>query len=282
MSWLREPLQNGEIVASEFGVGLKLDSLYTPHEILRVAVELKKGITQTVLVPHGDVKLDEYAWCRWDRFGIKAATALAARCRLRSVMPIDPKFVTQNYAGTNTDYLNGWVKYYPIEHRLKTMSKVMQARHFERKRLLDLGCAGGRHFFELAMHGFDPYGIECNPHYFNTLHPMLENRVLFGDAMLDTYWFADVSFDVVLCSAHGYVMFPELSQMFSEAARLLIYGGVLVLDIPPKGLNIGPSLQGDYRLYIRTLKDCGFRPKIWKDNQIVSVLENKVQNMASS
>jgi SAM-dependent methyltransferase len=186
-----------------------------------------------------------------------------------------------NYAGTKTGYLDGWQKYTPVAERLKTLFRAFKIRNFERRRLLDLGCAGGRHFFELAMHGFDPYGIECNPYYFESLHPWLENRVFFGDALMDTYWFGPDSFDLVTCSAHGNVRFDELPSLFSEVSRMLVRGGIFLLDVPSKPIDIGSCLQRDYRLYLRTLKQCGFKPTNWSNSQIVSTATTKVSRGAS-
>jgi SAM-dependent methyltransferase len=271
--WIKQIDGYGELVASSFGVGARLGGTYTTNGILYFGQHSRHKLSQ-INRPESVFGLNQYVWCRWDRLSEKAASAIVARCRLRSIMPCDSEDVSA-YAGLKNNYLDSWQKYITVNDRLKTLHRVFKIRNFERCRLLDLGCAGARHFFELAMHGFDPYGIECNPYHFDSLHPWLENRVFFGDALMDTYWFGNDSFDLVTCSAHGHIRFDELPSLFSEVSRVLVHGGIFLLDIPSKPINIGPCLQQDYRLYLRTLKIHGFKPTNWSNSQIVSIAVEK-------
>lgn len=277
----RVAFNDTEIVASEFGFGLHKKGTSTPQQVLRIATELRKSVKETQAHPSPMGELFQYVWCRWDRLGIKAATELASRTRLMSeYAPLQTEY-SHNYAGTNCHYIDGWKKYISTEQRITSMWKALKIRSFERKRLLDLGCAGGRHLLQLAAHGLDVHGLEINPEYFNNLHPMLKDRVHFGDALLDTYWFKPDSFDIVICSAHGTIAFPEVSQLLSEIGRILVMNGVLLLDVPSEPLTIGPTALRDFRIYLRSLKHCGFKPHSWSNQQIVCTLQKKSHFMAS-
>jgi ribosomal protein L23 len=97
-----------------------------------------------------------------------------------------------------------------------------------------------------------------------------------GDAMMDTYLFADDSFDIVICSAHGTCAYPELPQLFSEIARVTIKGGILLLDLPQAPIDIGPNLMTDFRSYIRMLKNAGFKiQQLVQKQAVCSLVEKK-------
>lgn len=278
--WLKQPFQDGEVVATEFGLGAQLGCIYTPNGLLDIGQNLKQEVKQQEAYPCVTDGLSQYAWCRWDRLSLRSASELIERCRLKSSSYWSQSDLF-NYSGTELDYLNGWRKYIPTETRLKSIARSLKIKSFERKRLIDLGCAGGRHLLQLASYGIDAFGIENNPCYFSSLHPMLASRVFYGDALLDTYWFNSNSFDMAICSAHGSVNFPELGRLFSELSRILTVGGIMLLDVPPKPINIGPCLVNDYRIYLRILKECGFKPVSWSQGQIVCVAVRSGHSMAS-
>ena len=280
MTFSVKPFQNGELAYSNFGIGVRLGYVYTQSGIVQEGLEIKKSIQRTEAHPQVAHGLSQFAWCRWDRLSPKSAFEMVSRCRCASETSTNIDDL-MDYAGTGFTYLQGWRKYITVEDRLRSLSKVFRLKTVEGKRVLDLGCAGGRHLLQLASYGADTYGIECNPAYFGNLHPMLSNRVFYGDALMDTYWFASDSFDIVICSAHGTVNFPELGHIFSEVSRILTIGGILLLDVPSKPINIGPRLVQDHRVYLKTLKRCGLHPKSWSTNQIVCTAVRKSTNMES-
>jgi SAM-dependent methyltransferase len=182
----------------------------------------------------------------------------------------------QNYAGLKKSYLEAYDSYIPLKHRFFALNRLTKRTTFHSKRLLDLGCASGLHLLGLSHYGIIPYGIEINPWFFRDIHPLLKDNVIYGDAMMDTYLFADDSFDIVICSAHGTCAYPELPQLFSEIARVTIKGGILLLDLPQAPIDIGPNLMTDFRSYIRMLKNAGFKiQQLVQKQAVCSLVEKK-------
>lgn len=276
-------INDGSLVATPFGFGIHHRGVYTANQVLRAANELKPKFNETSAYPvPASAEFFDYAWCRWDRLSIKSATEMVSRVRLNSVIRFDALEYSRNYAGLGEPYSFAWQKYITAEQRMIALRKAFKRRYFDRQRLLDLGCASGRHLLQLAAHGFDVFGIDANPAVFPDLHPLLSNRVFYGDALMDTYWFKSDSFDAVICSAHGTINWPELPQLLSEVTRILVLGGVLLFDVPMPPMSLGDRQQKDFRIYSRLLRRCGFKVHMISYNQLVCTNVNKSFNAAAS
>jgi SAM-dependent methyltransferase len=278
----RIALNDGELIATEFGFGIHHRGMYTPTQVYTAAKSLVDSFPTKRTHPDLTDDFFQYCWCKWDKLSTRAATEMIGRVRLNSDVQFDPIEHSHNYAGTKNAYALAWNSYIPTEHRLTALYKAFKRKHFNNRRLLDLGCAGGRHLLQLAAHGFDTYGIEANPRYFTDLHPMIRERVAYGDALVDTWWSKPDSFDVVICSAHGTINWPELEQLLSEITRILIIGGVLLFDVPMSPLTLGPRQQNDFRIYARLLRRCGFKVHMLSYDQLVCTVTSKAFNMAAS
>jgi SAM-dependent methyltransferase len=276
-------INDGSLVATSFGFGIHQRGVYTANQVFNVAQSLKSKFTEREQYPVARTpEFFDYAWCHWDKLSLRAASEMVARVRLNSTLHFDPLEYTRNYAGLGEPYLFAWQKYITAEQRLTALRKAFKRKYFDRQRLLDLGCAGGRHLLQLAAAGFDTFGIEANPAYFQDIHPMLTSRVFYGDALMDTYWFKADSFDTVICSAHGTINWPELDQLLSEITRILVLGGVLLFDVPVEPITLGDRQQKDFRIYSRLLKRCGFKVHMISYNQLVCTNISKSFNAAAS
>lgn len=100
------------------------------------------------------------------------------------------------------------------------------------KRVLDIGCADGRHLSELAHLFSTGIGLDFSARFINsalTNHGHLENiSFRVGDArQIDL---PSGSVDVVYSFATLYYV-DDISEVYSEIARLLAPGGVAILEV---------------------------------------------------
>jgi SAM-dependent methyltransferase len=274
----------GSITVTDFGVGIHRDGLYTPTEIMNKGKLLKKELGDFTYkaFPHPEDGLSQFIWTRWDRFGHKASQEMSNRSRLLSNVTYSHKDFYENYSGLGKPYDDCFDQYIPMRHRWFALERAYKKTTFKNKRLLDLGCASGNQMLGFSHRGIIPYGLEINPWFLKDLSPLIKDNVIFGDAMMDTYLFADASFDIVISSVHGFCAYPEMQQLFSEVARMMVLGGVFLLDIPHPPIYIGPNLSVDFRSYTRLLKNCGFKVSQLVHKQIVCILLEKKKWLGAS
>jgi len=102
------------------------------------------------------------------------------------------------------------------------------------KRVLDAGCGDGGLARVMAEHGAHVTGIDTSPRQLTKARatpPVLDETYL--DAVAQEMPFADASFDlVVFANSLHHVPVPDQPKALSEAARVLMAGGILYVSEP--------------------------------------------------
>lgn len=123
------------------------------------------------------------------------------------------------------------------DHRLRALLEEHGVRP---KRVLDVGCAGGRNTVFLARHDVEVHAIDASHAMLKETRARLaevlgdelaRERVQYG-RMDDLSRFADTSFDLVISLGvlHQARSWPEWSRAVDEAVRVLQPGGLLLLS----------------------------------------------------
>jgi SAM-dependent methyltransferase len=263
------PTATGSVVVTSYGLGVEVRGIYTPMELFALAnSNVPAGAISTAPVVFDGYY--NYAWCPWARRSVDAFTSICERTRMVTQLRLDIDDVHTNYAGTGKAYKEAWFSYYPTETRLNAITRGLRVRNPGGIRLLDLGCAGGRHLLPMHAHGIDVYGIEANPEHLRDAPDLVKDRVIAGDALVDTFMFKKGMCEVIICSVLGTTAFPDLPHLFRECARLLVQNGIIILDVPPRQFNIGPGLASGYTVYMKVLRNAGFQPLEFTRHQLIA------------
>ena len=120
------------------------------------------------------------------------------------------------------------------------------------RRILDVGCGGGRDCLHLVRRGKDVYGVDGSPEMLEQASAFLKREGvepegrLFHDTLPKLSTFADADFDGVLCTA-VLMHLPEESVFDAvyTLRRLLRPGGTLAFSVPSQRPGIDPSTRRD-------------------------------------
>jgi tellurite methyltransferase len=112
--------------------------------------------------------------------------------------------------------------------------QLARGRFDSRRRVLDVGCGGGRNLKYLLAHGYDCAGIDADPHAIRSISREAEamgrsdvlDRLVVGAA--DALPWPDDAFDIVICSAvlHFADDAAHFGRMVSEMWRVLAPQGL--------------------------------------------------------
>lgn len=108
--------------------------------------------------------------------------------------------------------------------------QLLKGRFDQCKKILDVGCGGGRNIVFFMKNGFEVYGVDQNPEAIEQVQAMA--KVLspqtpsdhFKVAKIDEMPFAAASFDLVICSAvlhfaHSATHFDEMLQAIWKTVK---------------------------------------------------------------
>ncbi len=107
--------------------------------------------------------------------------------------------------------------------------ELMRGRHF--RRILDVGCAGGILFPELAHRCDHLFGIDVHENLKWTRELAVKEglRAHLARAAIETLPFESGSFDAVVCLSILFYTGNKLSRTVEELARVLRPGGLLIV-----------------------------------------------------
>jgi len=104
------------------------------------------------------------------------------------------------------------------------------------KKILDIGCGGGKHLVQLANQGFDVYGIDNSPEALkkakaNLIKKGIKPNLIISD-MHKKIPFKENTFDAIISLRtlnHGDL--KEITKTFSEINRILKKGGFIFITV---------------------------------------------------
>ena len=248
----------GRVCITWFGVGLEFGGKFTSNTVLTVCARAYRIVPEDKR--RGDVywfaDFNKFAWITWERMTRRYTNAVCHRMNLstRSAVTLDDGDL---YLGLGT-YRDFWPSYIGISERVQMLTSAFF--NINGLRLLELGCGTGHQLLGLAAYDVDVYGMELNPRLYTERHRLLEDRVKFGDALVDPWHvFSKGSFDVIIVSMLGFVDFCDVPEFLHGLHSLLPDSGALVLDVfktPSSGtIRIPSSYHG-------AIRAAGFEPHI--------------------
>jgi 2-polyprenyl-3-methyl-5-hydroxy-6-metoxy-1,4-benzoquinol methylase len=221
----------GDIITNDFCFGVRLDGKYTASEIFDCAVKHRPK-AESVTTYHPTVSdwslYNKYVWIPWNRLHHGIGEHIIRRCQMTST-PMNSDEIVCDYIGTKSKYEDAWTRYITTSDRITAITKFTGS--IKNLRILDLGCAGGNSLAMLGAYGADVYGIECHPEMFNARNKLLDQRIVFGDALECLHVFKPASFDVVIVSMIGNVWWRDVNFFLSQVRDLLYPGGLMMLDL---------------------------------------------------
>ena len=248
------PTSRGSICGTKFGIGVDLDGTYTPNDILETGFKLKSMI-KTETEPYWIDTFNNYSWIPWSRLNHQYCQAVRHRTMRDSKHNLEASDLTR-YLGIG-DYVSVWPIYIPTASRIQALSAHFTS--MQGLRVLELGCGCGHQLLPLAAHGCDVYGMELNPSLFGSRHPLLRDRIQFGDALIDPWlMYNQDSFNVIIVSMIGFVNYSDLLEFFTGLAHIL-RKGVLIVDLVKH--NSGTGSIRPFTSYKEPLRIAGFSPK---------------------
>lgn len=253
----------GSIIVNAFGFGVRLDGKYTSAEIYNTVLKHKPDAISTnhPVVVNWSL-YNKYVWLPWSRLSHTCGEHIIRRCQMATV-PTNSDDVIENYIGTGLHYNNAWTQYITTSDRLSAITKFTTIKD---TRILDLGCGCGNALTMLGAYGADVYGIEAHPEMYNSRNMLLENRIVFGDALECLYAFKPGSFDVVIVSMIGNVWWKDVSMFLERVRDLVHHGGLIMLDLMPhKHVDLNAR-----SMYKSVMQDIGIPMKL-KINDHIAV-----------
>lgn len=221
----------GCVAWNDYALGIGIEGRYTQQEIFDIGVSLRpKQISDSVIVePRDDAK--DYVWIPWNRFGMVACSRACVRTQHPTKMDAFDD-LCWNYVGSGKPYREAWDKYIPVSERMSVLRKLTLGYV---PRLLDVGCGAGNQLLVYAAHGFDVYGMESDAEMFSDRHHLLkmDNRIVHGDALNDTYVFTAGSFSVVVCSVLLNIWSVDVPGFMLRMRNLVCNGGWVIFDTLP-------------------------------------------------
>lgn len=176
------------------------------------------------------VEYNKFFWIPWTRL-VNNIGAFVTR-RMKMATPNNYKLIdSTNYAGTKLPAELAWNQYIPLDERLGVLNKLFKDVGTSRYRVLDIGCGVGSHLVGLGAYGYDVYGLEGDPSMYRARNPMVDGRILFGDALQDLYMFKSNSFNVCIVSCLGSVWWTDMHEFMQQVASLSTPGGLVILDV---------------------------------------------------
>jgi SAM-dependent methyltransferase len=111
--------------------------------------------------------------------------------------------------------------------------QLLKGRYDKTKKLLDVGCGGGRNLYYFLQNGYEVFGIDPDPQAVDTVKDLsarlapdnsLEN---FAVCRAENLPYEDAAFDLVICSAvlHFAKDEPHFNAMLRSMFRILKPGG---------------------------------------------------------
>lgn len=219
----------GSYVVTAFGVGLHLSGRYTSTAVMMVCAKAIR------LVPEDERQspswvddFQEYAWITWERMTEKYANSMCHRMALATTHGVRITD-SDNYLGIGP-YQECWGSYIGTSSRIAALAAAFNA--VRGIRLLELGCGTGNQLVALSAYDVDVYGMELNPRLYEERHPLLRDRIVFGDALMDPWLLLKPhSFDCIIVSMLGFVQYQDLVEFFTGLDHLLADNGALILDV---------------------------------------------------
>lgn len=217
---------------------------------MRVAADQTSVSTRSSL-PERDTDYTDLIWTPW-RIASNRSTpgAVAERLRLRSA-PLWDVAQTAMYCGKGP-YAELCFDYpVPQSFKIETLRRVH--KNIAGLRLLDVGASSGTFMAYSAIYGIDPYGIEIDPAFILNASPILGDRLLWGDCLCNLYSFNSSFFDVVFVSCVGFIMRSDLSKLLIDLWRIIDFGKIIVLELPPAGQDVSIEDKVSFGPYVRPL-----------------------------
>lgn len=113
--------------------------------------------------------------------------------------------------------------------------QLLKGTYSECRKVLDVGCGGGRNLIYFLQHGYDVYGIDPNPEAIAAVQEL--SKALTGEdkaanfkvSFAETMPFTDQTFDLVICSAVlHFAQSPEhFEAMLTNMWQVIKPGGYL-------------------------------------------------------
>lgn len=225
---LRGPTDSGKFLITGFGVGLDLSGRYTSTEIMKICAKALRTVPEEKReTPYWIPEYNNYAWIIWDRMTERYANSIRQRSHLASTHGIRLEDC-ENYLGIGS-YQECWGSYIGTSSRIAALATAFNGTRGIR--LLELGCGTGNQLLALSAYDVDVYGMELNPRMYAERHPLLQERILYGDALIDPWlcWKPRL-FDCVIVSMLGFVQYADLTEMFLGIELLLADRGAIILD----------------------------------------------------
>lgn len=252
-----------------FGIHARSPVALTSAAVFGIHNALRKNYPEHLDWPQVDpgFRYSDYIYTPWAAWNPRSAPeAISNRLQMRSLNTVADDSVA-SYCGSGQHYYNCWdTAFLPLETRLGLLRKFYP--NPVGSRALVLGSAGGQFLFSLAQLGFDPYGMEIDPHLAALTHTILRPRVAIGDMLCHLYRYASDSFPVVFLCCAGYLQWPDIRRGLRGIWRIQPRGGVLVLHAAPDSEEVGDVAKARFGCYIRqgkqytrALADSGYRPQ---------------------
>lgn len=248
----------GRACITWFGVGLEFGGKFTSSSVLSVCARAYRIVEEDKRNgdPYWFPEFHKFAWIPWKRMTGRYANAVCHRMHLSTRTSVSLEDADM-YVGCGP-YRNFWPSYIGTSERVQMLTSTFH--DINGLRMLEIGCGTGHQLLGLAAYDVSVYGMELHPRLFAERHPLLEDRIVFGDALFDPWQlFAASSFDVIVVSMLGFVDFCDVPGFLTGLSMLLPRSGALVLDVfktPSSGTIRTPSS------YHNAIRAAGFEPQI--------------------
>lgn len=257
--------ESGSLIVNGFGFGVALAGKYTPAEIFNIAATHKpKELTEHFPAVDDWKLFNDYVWLPWSRLHRNIGESVLLRCRMHTV----PEHSTEtmvDYVGTKDSYTTAWPRYISLNDRLSVFTRFSKELHGVR--VLDLGCGCGNMLLGLASYNMDVYGVESHPEMFNQRSGLLQDRILFGDALECLKHYKPGSFDVVIVSMAGNVWWHDFQDFLIRVTELVHTNGLVILDT----LAHKHTQVKSRSLYLAAMREVGLQPKLKTESMLAGL-----------
>ena len=233
-------LTGGTVAVCPHAYGIGATSKFTANAIFDLGVAARNQAeklfgelqTEPILLGSEDAytEYNKFLWIPWARITNNVGAFVTKR--LKMITPNNYQlYDSTSYVGTGMAAENAWDKYIPTSDRISILNRLFKDIGTSRYRLLDIGCGTGSQLVSLGAYGYDVYGIEGDPSMYRARNPLIDGRVIFGDALQDLYLFKSNSFNVCIVSCLGSIWWNDLRDFMQQVASLVVRGGLVILDV---------------------------------------------------
>jgi predicted O-methyltransferase YrrM len=268
----------GKLAVCPHAYGIGTTSKFTANAIFDLGIAARNYASKTfgdlrtepiALGSEADyVEYNKFFWVPWSRL-VNNVGAFVTR-RMKMATPNNFKLVdSTNYVGTQLPATTAWNQYISLDERLCVLNKLFKDIGTSRYRVLDIGCGVGSQLVGLGAYGYDVYGIEGDPSMYRARNPMMEGRILFGDALQDLYAFKSKSFNVCIVSCLGSIWWTDMHEFMQQVANLSTRGGLVILDVKE---FYGHEFR-DKATYVKLMSSVGIHVQLRTSSMLLGVVK---------